>query len=129
MLNLQKALLFVVSIGSLIGCASSPKYAGKRFSPHGDASWYGNNYQGRRTASGETFDMHKMTAAHPTLPFGTRVRVESVSTKKAVTVRINDRGPAQADRIIDLSFEAARRLGMVNKGHEEVRISVITDDN
>jgi len=78
----------------------------------GIASYYGKEFHGRKTASGETYDMHKLTAAHRTLPFGTRVRVTNVLNGKTIVVRINDRGPFKRDRIIDLSFEAARRLGI-----------------
>ena len=81
----------------------------------GLASWYGDIFQGRRTASGERYDMHEFTAAHKTLPFGTRVRVKSVSTGKEIVVRINDRGPFAHRRLIDLSRAAAIALGV--RGH------------
>lgn len=82
----------------------------------GVASWYGEPFHGRRTASGEVFDMNELTAAHKTLPFGTRVRVRHISTGKEVTVRINDRGPHVPGRIIDLSRAAASTLGIVQGG-------------
>ena len=82
----------------------------------GLASWYGEPFHGRRTASGEVFDMNELTAAHKTLPFGTRVRVRHASTGKEVTVRINDRGPHVPGRIIDLSQAAASSLGIVQSG-------------
>ena len=82
----------------------------------GIASWYGPGFQGRRTASGERFDMHALTAAHPSLPFGTVVRVESVATGRSVDVRINDRGPHIKQRIIDLSRAAADSLGLLEAG-------------
>jgi rare lipoprotein A len=82
----------------------------------GIASWYGPGFQGRRTASGERFDMHALTAAHPSLPFGTVVRVESVATGRSVDVRINDRGPHIKRRIIDLSRAAANALGLLEAG-------------
>lgn len=78
----------------------------------GIASWYGPRFHGKRTASGERFDTNALTAAHKTLPFGTRVRVKSVADGKEVVVRINDRGPFIAGRIIDLSRAAAQALGM-----------------
>lgn len=81
----------------------------------GLASWYGDIFQGRRTASGERYDMHEFTAAHKTLPFGTRVRVKSVRTGKEIVVRINDRGPFAHRRLIDLSRAAATALGV--RGH------------
>lgn len=86
----------------------------------GRASWYGKRFHGRRTASGERFDMHALTAAHRTLPLGTRLRVRSVHTGQEVVVRINDRGPRQHQRIIDLSYAAAKALGVHQRGVTEV---------
>jgi rare lipoprotein A len=86
----------------------------------GLASWYGLAFQGRRTASGERFDMNAFTAAHPTLPFGTRVLVRNPRNDRAVVVRINDRGPFVPGRIIDLSHAAARALGMLSFGPKVV---------
>lgn len=82
----------------------------------GIASWYGDRHHGRRTASGEVFDMNALTAAHKTLPFGTRVRVRHLATGLEVTVRINDRGPFTGGRIIDLSRAAAERIGLIRAG-------------
>lgn len=82
----------------------------------GQASWYGEPFHGRRTASGETFNMNDLTAAHKTLPFGTRVRVRHAVTGKEVTVRINDRGPFTPGRVIDLSRAAATALGLIQTG-------------
>src|SRR5688500_2730559 len=79
--------------------------------PEGGASFYGASFEGRRTASGERFDPDELTAAHPTLPFGTRVRVTNLGNDKTVVVRINDRGPYRRGRIIDVSYRAARKLG------------------
>jgi len=90
----------------------------------GIASWYGEPYHGRRTASGEVYDMHAMTAAHKSLPFGTVVEVERRDTGAEVTVRINDRGPFIAGRIIDLSYAAARRVGLDVDGVAPVKITV-----
>ena len=90
----------------------------------GVASWYGHPYHGRASASGEIYDMEKLTAAHRTLPFHTWVRVES-GNGKAVEVRINDRGPFVGDRIIDLSRAAARAIDMIGPGTAAVRIEVI----
>lgn len=86
------------------------------------ASWYGARLQGRRTASGEHFDMHALTAAHRRLPFGTRVRVRSVDTGREVVVRINDRGPRHPGREIDLSAAAARALGIEHLGVARVQL-------
>jgi len=91
----------------------------------GNASWYGKPHQGRKTASGEPFDMNALTAAHRTLPFGTRVLVTNVRNGRTVEVRINDRGPQIPDRIIDLSYAAARALGAVGDGVFRVRIAVV----
>lgn len=91
----------------------------------GTASWYGRAHQGKETASGERFDMHALTAAHRTLPLGTRVLVTNLANGRAVQVRINDRGPVLPDRIIDLSYAAARALGGVGAGVFPVQIAVI----
>jgi len=86
----------------------------------GIASWYGLPFHGRRTASGERFDMNAFTAAHPSLPFGTHVRVQNPGNGRSVVVRINDRGPHTGGRIIDLSHAAARALGMLGRGTRRV---------
>jgi len=88
----------------------------------GLASWYGGRFHGRRTASGESFDMRDLTAAHKTLPFGTRVRVRNLDNGREVVVRINDRGPFSAKRVIDLSHAAASALGMVRSGVVKVQV-------
>lgn len=88
----------------------------------GKGSWYGGRFHGRRTASGEKFDMHDLTAAHRTLPFGTRVRVRDLQTGKEVVVRINDRGPHVRGRIIDLSRAAAVALGVLHAGEAAVAL-------
>lgn len=86
----------------------------------GLASYYGKEFHGRRTASGERFDMHELTAAHPRLPFGTRVRVTNVKNGNSVVVWVNDRGPLKGKRVIDVSLEAARQLDFVRDGLTEV---------
>ena len=91
----------------------------------GLASWYGHPYHGRPTTSGEIYDMEKMTAAHRTLPFGTRVQVENLFNGREVEVHINDRGPFVEGRIIDLSRAAARRLEMLGPGTARVRLRVV----
>ena len=91
----------------------------------GIASYYGRRFHGRRTANGERFDMNALTAAHKTLPFGTRVEVTNPRTGKAVTVRINDRGPFTPGRTIDLSRAAAERIGIVARGHGKVELALI----
>lgn len=92
----------------------------------GLASFYGDPHHGRPTANGEIFDKHAMTAAHRTLPFNTRVRVHNLESGQSVVVRINDRGPFIAGRIIDLSEEAGRRLGIFNAGIARVRLEILS---
>ena len=91
----------------------------------GIASWYGEPYHGRRTASGEVYDMHRMTAAHKTLPFGSIVKVDRRDTGADVKVRINDRGPFIEGRIIDLSYAAAKKIGLDHDGVAPVKINVV----
>ncbi|MCI0371484.1 MAG: septal ring lytic transglycosylase RlpA family protein [candidate division NC10 bacterium] len=91
----------------------------------GLASWYGREHHGKRTASGEPFDMGALTAAHRSLPFGTWVRVTHLTTGQTVTVRINDRGPWVGGRVIDLSRRAAQTLGILGDGVARVRLEVV----
>ncbi|MBB3035258.1 septal ring lytic transglycosylase RlpA family protein [Alteriqipengyuania lutimaris] len=91
----------------------------------GVASYYGAKFNGRRTASGERFDMNALTAAHKTLPFGTKVRVTNPNTGKSVVVRINDRGPYAHGREIDLSRRAATELGLIQRGHGTVELALV----
>lgn len=118
------------------GCAAGPRpasgappAAGPPAVEEGLASYYGAEFQGRRTASGIPFDRGSLVAAHPTLPFGTRVRVRNLATGASVIVRIVDRGPAAKPRaagvIIDLSEAAAKRLGFVAAGRAQVRLEVL----
>lgn len=92
---------------------------------YGYATWYGKEFHGRRTASGEIYDMYGLTAAHRTLPFGTKVKVTNLENNKSVTVRINDRGPVPRKYIIDLSYGAARQIGLVEQGVVKVRLEVL----
>lgn len=92
----------------------------------GTASWYGGKFQGRKTANGEIFDTNKLTAAHKTLPFNTVVKVTNLQNSKAVTVRINDRGPFVAGRVIDLSYAAAEVLEMTLAGVADVKIEIVS---
>jgi rare lipoprotein A len=92
------------------------------FSQSGRASWYGEKFHGRRTSSGEIFDMHRESAAHKTLPFDTYVKVLNLSNNKQIVVRINDRGPFMKGRIIDLSYAAAKKIGLVGPGVADVKI-------
>jgi len=94
---------------------------------HGTASWYGGVFNGRKTASGERFDMYAMTACHPTLPFGSLVRVVDRANKRSVVVRITDRGNLESqDRIIDLSYGAAKRLAITKSGLAKVDLEVLS---
>jgi len=94
----------------------------------GLASWYGPDFHGRPTSSREIYDMNDMTAAHPSLPFGTRVMVTNLDNERTTVVRINDRGPFVKGRIIDLSYAAARVLGMIGPGTARVRLEVLMAD-
>ena len=95
------------------------------FSQTGTASYYARKFHGRRTASGERYDMYELTAAHRRLPFGTMVKVTNLSNKRTVIVRINDRGPHAKKRVIDLSFAAAKRIGLVGSGTARVLVEVV----
>jgi rare lipoprotein A len=92
----------------------------------GVASWYGQEFQGNTTASGETFDLNGLTAAHLTLPFGTTIRVTNLKNNKNILLRVNDRGPHIGQRLIDVSWAAAKRLGFVHAGTTPVRVEVVT---
>ena len=92
----------------------------------GTASWYGSKFHGRKTANGEVYDMYAMTAAHRTLPIPAYARVTNLANQRVIVVRINDRGPFHASRIIDLSYAAALKLGFADHGTAEVEIEVIT---
>ena len=95
------------------------------YQAEGTASWYGEEFHGRRTSSGEPYDMYAMTAAHPTLPLPTYVEVVNLDNGRRVVVRVNDRGPFHADRIIDVSYAAAHRLAMIGRGTARVRIRAL----
>ena len=98
------------------------------YQARGTASWYGKRYHGQPTASGETYDMYAMTAAHPTLPIPSYARVTNLRTGKSVVVRVNDRGPFRGDRLIDLSYTAAYKLGMIGSGSDLVEVQSIVPD-
>ncbi len=138
-------ILSLMLISLLAACASGPpktkpgdprpyKVFGKWYSPisnakgfreRGIASWYGKDFHGKKTANGEIYDMHAMTAAHKTLPLGTLVKVVNLDNDRNISVRINDRGPFVRGRIIDLSFEGAKLLGMIGPGVARVEITAI----
>jgi rare lipoprotein A len=108
----------------MVGCAKPPVKGPPAYEAVGLASYYGKKFHGRKTANGERFNMYALTAAHKRLPFGTRVRVTHLKNGRSVAVRINDRGPFVRGRIIDLSYGAAKKLGMVTLGVARVRIRV-----
>jgi rare lipoprotein A len=91
----------------------------------GTSSYYGKKFHGRKTASGEIFNMYDFTAAHKTLPFGTMLEVENLENNKKVVVRINDRGPFVGDRILDLSYAAAREIDMIKTGTTKIRAKIL----
>jgi rare lipoprotein A len=142
------SVLLVVSLGAAQGPTSSgskdtqsakptnavtgPKSGSQTKTTHhqpyqlGTASWYGEYFEGRATASGEPYNMHDLTAAHPTLPLGSWVRVTNLHNGRVVYVRINDRGPIIPGRIIDLSFGAAQVLHFENRGLQRVRLDLVS---
>lgn len=127
----RTALLSAVLVVSVIlvactGRATSRHHGGGTgMTDRGEASYYADKFVGRKTASGEVYTHGKLTAAHRTLPFGTRVRVRRLDTNAEVTVRINDRGPFKRGRIIDLSRSAARKIGLLTVGVADVEIQVL----
>ena len=125
--------LTIVAMG-LAGCgSSSPRFTSReKESAPGDshqlsgvASYYADEFHGRKTANGEVYDMYQMTAAHRTLPFNTLVRVYNLDNGRTVTVRINDRGPFKDNRVIDLSLGAARKIGLIANGTAPVRLEIL----
>ena len=102
-----------------------PSAAPAGYTEQGNASWYGEPFNGRRASNGEVYDMYKLTAAHRTLPFDTMVRVTNLNNGKSTTVRITDRGPFVENRIIDLSLAAAREIDLVGPGVAPVRVEVL----
>ncbi|HZY09833.1 MAG TPA: septal ring lytic transglycosylase RlpA family protein [Bacteroidota bacterium] len=125
-----------ITMNLLIGCVSAPRFTFAKYQSgigegtysiyeEGMASYYADEFHGRTTSNGETFDMNQLTAAHRTLPFNTKVLVTNTLNGKAVTVRINDRGPFVDDRIIDLSLAAARAIDLVGPGTAKVKLQVV----
>lgn len=109
-----------------LGRSYTPLTHDAAFRERGVASWYGKQFHGNRTASGEIYDMFAMTAAHPTMPIPSYARITSVRTRSQVIVRVNDRGPFKSDRVIDLSYAAALKLGFIGSGTHEVEVERIT---
>jgi rare lipoprotein A len=132
------AAFFLPALFLVAGCGSgSPRFTSKErpdpasrepSSPSqlvGVASYYAHEFNGRKTASGEVYDMNDLTAAHRTLPFGTKVKVTNLDTGRSVVVRINDRGPFKDDRLIDLSLGAATQLGLIAMGTGRVILQIL----
>lgn len=113
----------------VLGRTYVPDVSGRPYVAEGIASWYGRKFHGKPTSSGEPYDMYAMTAAHPTLPIPSYARVTNLQNGKSVIVRINDRGPFHSDRLIDLSYTAAYKLGLVQSGSGRVRVESIDATN
>ena len=120
----MKNILYILTVLILV-ILQLPAYSADNDELLGYASWYGSNHHGRRTASGEKFDMNNFTAAHRDFDFGTRVKVHNMENGKSTIVRINDRGPFIKNRIIDLSRAAASDLDFIDDGTCRVRIEVV----
>lgn len=118
--------LLLLSLGFAVSCRSArPDRVRLGWSQRGDASWYGMPFHGRRTASGERYDMYRMSAAHRELPFGTVVEVHNLDNGRRIQVRVNDRGPFVHGRILDLSYAAATELDMVRTGTAAIELRVV----
>ena len=119
-------LLIVCFVAGVIGACGGRRVPPPDAGPmQGFASWYGAKFHGRRAADGSRYNMYELTAAHKTLPFGTRLRVTHMDNGRSVEVTITDRGPLMEGRIIDLSFAAAQALDMVEEGVARVRLEVL----
>jgi rare lipoprotein A len=124
----MKRLLSACALLSLLaGCASTDVVDPHGYDKAGVASYYGAKHHGKRTASGERFNQHGLTAAHRQLPFGTRVKITNLNNDRSCVVRINDRGPYSRGRLIDVSREAAEQLGMLRSGTAKVRVQALDD--
>ncbi len=113
---------------TVFGVSYHPMESASGYKERGIASWYGKKFHGRRTSSGERYNMYKLTAAHKTLPLPTYVRVTNLDNRKQVIVKVNDRGPFVGDRIIDLSYAAASHLDMVKQGVGPVEVVALTEN-
>ncbi|MBV4492824.1 septal ring lytic transglycosylase RlpA family protein [Pseudomonas oryzicola] len=123
---LKRSLSTLALFSLLAGCASQD-IDPRGYDQTGTASYYGSRHHGKRTASGEPFNQNGLTAAHRSLPFGTRVRVTNTANQRSVIVRINDRGPHTRGRLIDLSRAAAEKIGMIRSGTAQVRVQGLSD--
>lgn len=111
-----------------LGKNYTPLTSASKYKERGIASWYGKKFHGQRTSSGEVYDMYAMSAAHPTLPIPSYARVTNLSNNKSVVVRVNDRGPFLHERVIDLSYTAAHKLGIIGAGSGEVEVESLAAD-
>jgi rare lipoprotein A len=137
--NYVKAIILISTILLSFNCAPSARFSSNSSTSqkstsneydedgvlYGESSYYADKFHGRKTANGEIFDMYKKTAAHKTLPFNTMIEVTNLENNKSVIVRVNDRGPFVGNRILDLSYGAAREIDMITSGVAEVRIKII----
>lgn len=126
--KLNYIFLTLITISLLYACSTAPTKYSPRGTGYVTASYYGPKFNGRPTASGEIFDMHAMTCAHKKMPFGTKLRVTNPDNDKSVIVTVNDRGPFIRGRDLDLSFGAAREIGLIAKGVGKVKIEHIGRD-
>lgn len=132
----SKIIIIISSLVIITACSSAPRFtkdndvSGTRYKSGssvliGTASYYADEFHGRKTANGEIYDMYKLTAAHIDLPFGTILKVTNMSNNKSVNVRINDRMPEFKNRLIDLSYGAAKEISMIKDGTAKVKIEII----
>jgi len=132
--TIQKFAAVVILLAGIAvqGCKASPPHIDRfpgypiGFVERGEASWYGPGFHGNKTANGERYDMHKLTAAHRTLPLGSIAVVRSLTSGRQVTVRINDRGPFARGRVLDLSLAGAKAIGMTGKGTDRIELQVVS---
>lgn len=140
---INKYILYLILILFLFNCTSSPRYGSGNYLPKnhstskisknfknkkiliGESSYYADDFHGKITANGETYDMYGLTAAHKTLPLNTIIKVTNLSNKKTAILRVNDRGPYAKGRILDCSYGAAIKLGFLDQGVTRVKIEVI----
>jgi peptidoglycan lytic transglycosylase len=133
-MDIKKYPWFFPLLFALFFLSSCASFDSERYSePYDDsgyaiASWYGREFHGRRTSSGQPFNMHAYTCAHRTYPFGTRLKITNPANGKTVYCVVNDRGPSSKDRDIDLSYAAAKEIGLIGKGSAKVRIEYSGED-
>jgi rare lipoprotein A len=142
-LTMQIVVAFIVIVFSFSACSANVRFSkttnadsvktiqaqkdknNPNLAIRGRCSYYGKKFHGRKTANGETFDMYQLTAAHKTLPFGTVLRVTNLDNQKTVTVRINDRGPFVKNRVLDLSYAAAKEIDLIKNGTAKIEAEIV----